>query len=78
MIKPNNNNRPKKPMGMPRPPMKKPPIRMPAPQRRPVQPPPPPPPPPQAAPQPQEGGCGCGGSQRANIVRRVINVKRKG
>jgi hypothetical protein len=29
-------------------------------------------------PQQQKKGCGCGGSERANVVRRVINTKRKG
>jgi len=27
---------------------------------------------------PPSEGCGCGGSERANVVRRVINSKRKG
>lgn len=27
--------------------------------------------------QPPKKGCGCGNSERANVVRRIINIKRK-
>jgi hypothetical protein len=27
--------------------------------------------------QPPKKGCGCGKSERANVVRRIINIKRK-